>query len=176
MKGKNIHLKEDQILLCLVDENGLKEERRRHLEDCAACQDKRGSLLAELKYLGKMADEFTPAPKKKPGLPVRGVARQRFRLPALATGLATGLLVAFLVSVYIFSDSSRQMQTDLTMKGEVRLGLVEDILGESALSEHYLDMTASSYGFLDDEFLEFVVPPEEHADSSQGFLYLTSRA
>ena len=176
MKDRNTHLKEDQILLCLVDENGLKEEERRHLKDCAVCQDKRGSLLAELKYLGKMADEITPAPKKRPDLPVRGPARQRFRLPAVDTGLATGLLVAFLVSVHIFSDSSRQMQTDLTMKGEVPLGLVEEILVESALSEDYLNMTASSYGFLDDEFVEFVVPLEEMADSSQGFLYLTSRA
>ena len=176
MKNKNIHLKEDRILLCLVEENDLTEETRKHLEECPVCQEKRTSLLAELQIVGEMADEFTPAPKKKPDLPVEQPGRQRFRLPILGTGFATALLVAILVSMHLFSNSSSQLQTDLTLEREVRMGLFEEILVESALSEQYLDMTPSSYSFLDDEFLEFVVPLEEPSGSSQGFLYLTAKA
>jgi len=176
MKDKNIHLKEDQILLSLVEENDLSEEKRKHLKKCSVCRERKTSLLTELQHLGEMADAFTPVHKKKPALPVKQPGPQRFRLPILGTGFATAVLVAILVSVHLFSDSSRQMQTDLTLEREVQMGLFEEILVESALSEQYLDMTPSSYSFLDDEFLEFVVPLEEQTGSSQGFLHLTARA
>jgi len=108
---------------------------------------------------------------------VKQPGAQRFRrLPILGTGFATAVLVAILVSVHLFSDSSRQRRVEMTSERDVQMGLFEEILVESALPEQYLDMTPSSYSFLDDEFLEFVVPLEEQTGSSQSFLHLTAKA
>jgi len=177
MKDKNIHLKEDQILLSLLEENDLTEEKRAHFEECPVCQEKRTSFLAELQHLGEMAHEFTPVPREKPAFPVKQPGAQRFRrLPMLGTGFATALLVAVLVGVHLFSESPKHMRVEMTSESDVQMGLFEEILAESALSEQYLDMTPSSYSFLDDEFMEFVVPAEEQSGSSQGSLHLTAKA
>ncbi|MBW2217613.1 MAG: hypothetical protein JRF34_10555 [Deltaproteobacteria bacterium] len=176
MKDKNIHLTEDQILLSLIDENDLPDEMRCHLEDCTACQDKRTSLLSELEYLGKMAGEFTPTPQKKSVLLVREPGRQRYHFPAFASGLAATVLVVFLCSVILFSDSSKQMKENPAVESEVRLHLVEDILDEPAISRHYLDITLTSDSYFDDEFLEFVIPLEEESNSIQGFSSLSFKA
>jgi hypothetical protein len=175
MKDKGTHLNEDQILTSLVEKKDLPEERRRHLENCAVCQDKRTSFLSELEYLGKMAGEFTPRPQRKPVLPARESGRQRFRRLAFVSGFAAAVLVAILCSVILFSDSSKQNKVDLAVQSEVRLHLVEEILDEPALSRHYLDITVTSYSDFDEEFLKFVVPLEEEADSVQNFSVLSSK-
>lgn len=173
MKDKKIHLNEDQVLLSLVDENDLPEEMRSHLGDCTACQDKRMSLLSELEYMGKMACEFTPTPQKRPILPAREPGRKRYHFPVFATGLASAVLVAFLCSIILFSDSPEQMKADLSVKSEVRLHLMEEILEEPALSGPYLDITQTAYSYFDDEFLEFVIPVEEEFDSVHGINIMT---
>ena len=176
MKDKKIHLNEDQVLLSLVDENDLPEEMGSHLEDCEACQDKRASLLSELGCLGKMAAEFTPAPRKRPILPVRESERKKYHFPVFATGLASAVLLAFLCSVVLFSDPPEQIKANLSEKSEVRLHLMEEILEEPALSEHYLDITQTSYSYFDDEFLEFVIPVEEESNHLEGFSFLSFKA
>ncbi len=173
MKEKKIHMNEDQVLLSLIDENDLPKEMRSHLEGCKACQDKRASLLSELECLGKMAGKFTPAPRKRPILPVRESGRKRYHFPVFATGLASAVVVAFLCSVVLFSDSPEQMEADLSVESEVRLHLMEEILEETALSGHYLDITQTSYSYFDDEFLEFVIPVEEGFDSVHGINIMT---
>ncbi len=173
---KNIHLKEDQIFHCVVDEDSLSKEIRQHIEKCPVCQKKKASFASELENLGKMAGGFVPAPIKKPVLSPKEPGGQWFRLPVFATGLATGLLVAFLVGVPLYLTMQKQAKTDLTFSKEVHLNIVEDVLVEPALSEHYLDMTSPSYSFFDDEFLDFVAPVEEQIDSSEGLLHLTFRA
>ena len=120
-----------------------------------------------------MAGEFTPAPRKRPILPVRESGRKRYHFPVFATGLASAVVVAFLCSVVLFSDSPEQMEADLSVKSEVRLHLMEEILEETALSGHYLDITQTSYSYFDDEFLEFVIPVEEGFDSVHGINIMT---
>ena len=79
-------------------------------------------------------------------------------------------------SVVLFSDSPEQMKASLSVNSEVRLYLMEEILEEPALSGHYLDITQTSYGYFDDEFLEFVVPVGEESNPLQGFSFLTLKA
>ena len=173
MKGSEIHLNEDKILLSLVDKNDLSEEMRNHLEDCKACRDKRASLLSELECLGKMAGEFTPEPRKRPILQVQETRRKRFHFPVFATGLASAVLVVFLCSVTLLSDSPEQMKTGLSVNSGVRLHMMEDILEEPVLSGHYLDITQTSSNYFDDEFLEFVIPVGEEFDSVNGINIMT---
>ncbi len=173
---KNIHLKEDQIFHCVVDEESSPREIRRHIEKCPVCQKKKASLASELEHLGKMAGDFVPTPIKKPVLSLKEPGVKRFRLPVFATGLATGLLVAFLVGAPLYLTMQKQAKSDLTFINEVHTNIVEDMLVEPALYEHYLDITSPSYSFFDDEFLDFMAPVEEQIDSSEGVLHLTFRA
>ena len=123
-----------------------------------------------------MAGEFTPVPRKRPIPPVRESGRKRYHFPVFATGLASAVLVVFLCSIILLSDSPEQMKASLSVNSEVRLHMMEDILDESALSGHYLDITQTSYGYFDDEFLEFVIPVEEESNPLQGFSFLSFKA
>lgn len=176
MKEKDIHLNEDQVLLSLVDQGDLSEEMRNHLGDCKTCRDKRASLLLELESLGKMAGGFTPEPLKRPALPGRKPGRKRFHVPVFATGLASAALVVFLCGIVFFSGPTEQIKTGLSMNSEIRLHMMEDILEESALSGHYLDITQTSHSYFDDEFLEFMIPLEESSNALQGFSFLSFKA
>jgi hypothetical protein len=160
MKEKDVHLNEDQILLSLVDEKDLSGKRHSHLLDCAVCQKKRMSLMSDLERLGEMARDFAPLPEKKLVRPLREPRHFSFRLPAFAAGLASVVLIASLWSLTFFTDSSKQMTAQLSMETEISLDLVDDILGESILPQYYLDISAASYSYFDDEFLEFLVPTE----------------
>ena len=173
---KNIHLKEEQIFHCVVDEDSLSKEIRQHIEKCPVCQKKQASFASELENLGKMAGGFIPAPIKKPVLSPKEPGGQWFSPPVFATGLAMGLLVAFLVVVPLYLTMQKQAKSDLMFSNEVHTTIVEDMLVEPVLSEHYLDITSPSYSFFDDEFLDFVAPVEEQIDSSEGLLHLTFRA
>ena len=158
MKEKGTHLNEDQILLSLVDERDLSGDMKSHLLACSVCQDKKGVLMSELERMGQMANDFTPLPQKKPVLPFQKSHRFNFRLPVFAGGLAVVLLIAFLWSQALFTEPPKQMAAQLLTEMEVGLDLIDDILEASALPEYYLDMAVASNGYLDDEFLELLVP------------------
>lgn len=165
MIDKGMHLSEDQILLSLVDENDLSQEVRSHLLACTACQEKKTALISELEHLGQMAKDLAPLPRQKPLPLVRESRHFSFRLRVLAAGFAVVLIIACLLSLVFFTDSSKQMTARLSTEMETDLYLVDEILEESTLPEYYLDIAVTSYSYFDDEFLEFVVPLEEQLDS-----------
>ena len=165
MEDKRMHLNEDQILLSLVDEMDLSEHTKSHLQVCPVCQEKKTALMSELERMGEMAKHFTPLPQQKPMLPLRESWHFRFRLPIFAAGLAVILLIAFLGSMSLFTDSSKQMTSRLSTEREADLPLMDDLLEEFAMPEYYLDIAVDSSGYFDDEFLKFVVPLEEQLDS-----------
>lgn len=165
MEDKRMHLNEDQILLSVVDETDLSEHKKSHLQACPICQEKRTALMSELERMGEMAKHFTPLPQQKPMLPFRESWHFGFRLPIFAAGLAVILLIAFLGSMSLFTDSSKQMTVRLSTEREADLPLMDDILEESAMPEYYLDIAVDSSSYFDDEFLKFVAPLEEQSDS-----------
>ncbi len=160
-----MHLSEDQILLSLVDETDLSEQKQSHLLACPVCQEKKTALMSELERMGEMAKHFAPLPQQKPMLPLRESWHLRFRLPIFAAGLAVILLIAFLGSMSLFTDSSKQMTARVSTEREADLPLMDDLLEESAMPEYYLDIAVDSSSYFDDEFLNFVVPLEEQFDS-----------
>ena len=165
MKDKSAHLNEDHILLSLVDESDLSEEKRSHLLACLACQEKKMALLFELEHLGEMAKGFTPLPQKRPALPFRESRRFIFHRPVFAVGFGVVLVIAGLWSLILFTDSSKQMTPRLSADMEVDLYLTDDILGESALPEYYRDIAVPTSSYFDEEFLDFVAPLGEEFSS-----------
>lgn len=162
MKGRNGHLDEDQIIAVVVDEEGLKEEQRRHLETCPLCREEKAALASGLDRLGRMAVKFTPALQRRPSIPARESRLLSFRRMVFATGFAAALLVALIWGPAFLSDPTRQRVVEFSDDEEMDLFLVEDILAESALPDYYLDMAASSPDFFDEEFMELLIPSEEY--------------
>ncbi len=165
MKGRIGHLTEEQIITAVVDEEGLKEEQRRHLQTCPLCREERAALTSGLERLGQLAAHFTPAPQRRPAIPNREPRPLRFRGVAFATGFAAALLVALIWGPAFLSDSPRQMVAEFSEETAMTLFLVEDILEESALPDDYSDLVAVSEGYFDDEFMEFLVPDEGYENS-----------
>jgi len=165
MKDRIGHLNEGQIIDAVIDERGLKERQRRHLEMCPLCREEKAALTAELERLGQMAANFTPAPQKRPFIPARESRPFTFRRMALATGFAAALLVALIWGPAFLSDPRIQEVAEFSGEEEMDLFLVEDILAESALPENYLDMAASSQSYFDEEFMELLIPSGEYNDS-----------
>ena len=165
MKERGNHLTEEQILISLVDDNDLAEDARSHLLACPLCKDKKTAIMSELERLGEMAKKFAPSPRKKITLPLRPSRRIGLRLPAFAAGLAMVLLIVILWGPSFLTDSSKQRRAQFPFESNSGLHLVEDILGESALSNSYSDIAVSSYSYFDEEFLEFVVPLRNQGDS-----------
>lgn len=158
MKDKGIHLSEDQILLSLVDGNDLSEDIKTHLLACPACRRKKTAFVLELDRLGEKAKYFTPDLKQKPVLLFRKPRDSFPRLPIFAAGVALVLIIALALSLVLFTDSSKQMTAQLSTEKEEYLYLLDEILEEAYLPDHYLDITAASNSYFDDEFVEFVVP------------------
>jgi hypothetical protein len=165
MKDRIGHLHEEQIIDSVIDAKGLKEEQRQHLETCPRCSEERAALRLELDRLGQMATDFTPAPQKKPFIPVPESRLLTFRRMAFATGFAAALLVALLWGPAFLSDHGIQEVAEFSNEEEMVLFLVEDILEESALPDLYLDVAATSDNYFDEEFMEFLIPSGEYNDS-----------
>lgn len=165
MKVRVGHLNEGQIIDAVIDEKGLKEAPRRHLEMCPLCREEKAALTAELDRLGQMAVNFTPAPQRRPFIAARESRPLAFRRMALAAGFAAALLVALIWGPTFFSDPRIQEVAELSDEDQMDLFLVEDILEESALPEHYMDMAASSPSYFDEEFMELLIPSGEYDDS-----------
>jgi anti-sigma factor RsiW len=165
MKGRIDHLNEEQIIDAVIDGGALEEEQRRHLETCPLCREEKAALTSELDHLGQMAANFTPAPQRRPFIPVRESRLLTFRRMVFATGFAAALLVALIWGPALLSDPRIQEVAEFSDDGEMDLFFVEDILEESALPDHYLDMAASSQSYFDEEFMELLIPSGEYNDS-----------
>ncbi|KKK71690.1 hypothetical protein LCGC14_2911390 [marine sediment metagenome] len=83
---------------------------------------------------------------------------QRLDENEFAAGVALVLIIALALSLVLFTDSSKQMTAQLSTEKEAYLYLLDEILEEAYLPDHYLDITAASNSYFDDEFVEFVVP------------------
>ncbi len=165
MKDKSIHLNEDQILLSVVDENDLPEDIKSHLLGCPVCWRKKKAFVLELDRLGEKAKDFTSDLKQKPVLLDRKPWNPFPRLPIFAAGSALVLIIVLALSLILFTDSSKQMTSKLSTEKEDYVYLLDEILEEPYLPVHYLDITAASNSYFDDEFVEFVVPLEDQFNS-----------
>ena len=165
MTDRHVHLSDDQILIFMVDENGLSEDNKRHFLSCRVCREKKMALTDELKRLGKMAGDFAPMPRHRPLAGFQEARFTGFRRPSFAAGLAAVLIIACLCSLMLFSDSPKQITARSSREMKADMHLMEDMLEESALPEYVFDVTVVSYSYFDDEFLKFVAPLEEQLDS-----------
>lgn len=169
------HLNEDQLICTVVDSNDSPRWARGHLNECGLCQANQARLENELSELGRLAEAYAPAPRKKryPAAPVsghwRGYANFRlgWRRLALASAFAM-VLMALALFWQLPGDNAfdmRKVPTIADIMDDPPLG--EDILPseETHLTEIIQEVAYDANGYLDDEFVEFVAPFELDPDS-----------
>ncbi|MDM8516681.1 hypothetical protein QUF76_10815 [Desulfobacterales bacterium HSG16] len=180
---KDEHLNEDQIICAIVDENDLSKDKRSHLYSCQKCNDKKMALMSDLESFGSMAENFSPDREMTKKIVYKRASFFRFNFPTIWTA-AGALLVLVCIWSFAqidFSPESLDMPIN-TMSAELQL--IEDFsiedeseLNSSALTNgltngftsvfttDYQDIISVSVEYFDEDFLEFIAPLEESADS-----------
>jgi hypothetical protein len=171
MRSRDIHLNEERLICSVVDQNDLSADEQNHLFTCSVCQGEKQQLEQELTNLGRMAKEFAPLPEKNI-IPLLQESLQKPRSswswrPVFAAGFVVILLI---VGIWMYSPFKRYQEYKIAklierMKDDEKLMAEIRSLEEQALSGFYMDISGESYRYVDDEFLEFILPLEENHNS-----------
>ncbi len=155
-----------QVIRCVVDENDLDGEQRRHLDECPVCREELRRLEGGLRRLEHTAAEYTPGPVRRPALPVEESAQPH--RPAfgwrLAWGTAFSLALVMLIAVWAlfrgglspesYQDVAREMAEDEMLLAEVI------VLEENPLPDAYREISPEETSGIDEEIFDFIVPVE----------------
>ena len=169
MKTKNQgHLDKKTILMAIIDEDGLPVSDRQHLSLCMQCREQKEKLEQGFVHLGKTAQKFTPAPKKRPVLPPEKLEEPlfapRYWKPALATALT--LMIVFAVSIWripsgeIENIASTGNSIDIWEEEQIMLEM--DLLAENALPGQYMEVTSDVEVDFEEAFLDYIAPIEDN--------------
>jgi hypothetical protein len=173
------HLSEDEIVVALVDPADLAPARQSHLHHCHHCETARRRLEQGLARFGERVDQWTPSPRGPASLPDRPI-----RIPGTGwnwawKGITAAAAAALVIMVF---NLWPQLATigPLYPSGIGERGPLEterlvgqvNALVENALPASYVALTGSNGSLLDDEFMDFIIPPvtEEvsHFDQRRG--------
>lgn len=143
----NPHLKEPQLLRCVIDDTELPLDQQEHLAQCLVCQGERERLQNQLAALGKMAERLAPSP----GPPLRLASLQgrgQHDRPRLWLGLLKWTTVAATAAMMTMGPwFLHQFQKDQVaavkreMRQDERLLLTVNRLERNALPSFYLEIT-----------------------------------
>jgi len=154
------HLDEDRIIVSMVDENDLSRKDKSHLENCPACRERKGALMAQLEGMGHMAKELAPRPRGI-SLPEPKVSwGLSFRWPVVASGLASLVIIVAVWGMMFLGGPQMEMAPGSAGQQVVGLSFIDDILEEPVLPAYYQDIAVASFEYFDDAFMDFVIPLE----------------
>lgn len=161
------HLDPDRMAVSVVDARELTVEEREHLEACAECSRQRERLLSSLGALSRDAAGFTPGGPKRVVLPSEAYPRPMARLMSWSMGFAGAAALVVLAGVYLLArivtgpvqeaDMSR-----LAMEAHQDKALLAEVqkLEDDPLPEPYAGIIPEPAGVPDDEFFDFLIPPD----------------
>jgi len=164
-----IHLKEDEIIMAIVDKENIPENINIHLNSCSNCMNKLIKFENELKNFKKMADLYAPQHQIKFRLnnykSKSNFLRNYFQIrPAFA------LAISLLLFISIFSLWNSKNDYQNTIASNLQNHISEENINNSQYENLYYSDEAfienliilsydSDYsGYFSDEFLEFVSP------------------
>jgi hypothetical protein len=163
------HLSEDQIVCALIDQAQLPAAEKAHLARCSQCGSRIDRLAQDLERLGKMAEQYTPLPKRSIQLPVKEPRRtlRRWRVGLAAAAAAVLCLVIWWE---IPQDKQPVVANQTELDSEINGELMSSVqaLSENALPDVYMDIVGDSDLDLTDEFIDYVVPDSDLENDLQG--------
>jgi len=166
-ENKKSHLREDQLLQAVVDEEALPLSTRDHLSTCLECRAEKERFSEDLAQLGQMASRFAPSPSKRvsfdeerPGFHLGWFWDRR---AYLGTATAAVLVAVVLWSSGLFTkvpEEGLDMMAEETWEAEQFMAEISTLV-ENALPPEYLELSGEFDSSFDETFMEFVVPSTE---------------
>jgi len=161
------HLNESEIIRAVADHKDLDDETQSHLSLCPVCQKEKEEFEHKLNHLAYMTEKFAPLPRKKLTIPLSSPVRilkpynpSWNRHPVFVTGMAVTLLL--IVSSWIMINNQGEITAQIIREMDEDQRLITEIqyLEENILPDVYTNISGESYGYFDEEFLDFMVPVE----------------
>ena len=162
---KGCHLNENQIILAMVDEAELSLSLQEHLYSCPECRASKERLEQELERLGQMAEFFAPGPKKQVYLPAK---KPRSAIGFFGNWRAwvgvAATAACVIIAVWWYGLTGISLEGGVGMPAQERweadpLMTEINILVENALPKVYIDISGEYDSVLEEEFMQFLVPP-----------------
>lgn len=164
---ENSHLSEDELIWTVVDEGELPVQARVHLAMCSQCRSKCEGLRTDLERLSGLAERFTPSLRRRVVLPLEEPAGFRHWLRRWRIAFAAAAIASVLVALW-FAPFERALRNDTAVVGR-ELWEDERFMAELSTIESIplpavdLEIVGASYEALDEDFMDFVVPPVKNA-------------
>ncbi|MCP4371803.1 MAG: hypothetical protein GY797_27355 [Deltaproteobacteria bacterium] len=161
---KENHLDEDRQIRAIVYENKLPDAMREHLSLCPRCRNGIKKIKHDLNNLGQTAKRRSPVMHRKISLPIKKPSRiyrllhdRRISFGAVAATAMVLFVVWLSIPSPILHEDSLDILAQVSWEDDDFMTEIS-ALTENALPEVYLDIIRDSYSYLDDEFIQFVVP------------------
>jgi hypothetical protein len=176
---KTSHLSEDEIVMAMVDPEDLAPSRQSHLHQCHHCEAARRRLERGLARFGERVEQWTPSPPGSASLSDRPTRIHGTGWNWAWKGITAAAAAALVIMVVNLWPQPSTVGTHYP-SGVAEKGVVEterlvgqvNALVENALPAAYMALTGGKRSLLDDEFMDFIVPPvaEEvsHFDQRRG--------
>lgn len=173
MKNQKIHLSEADIIIAVVDRTELEPQKQAHLDNCGFCRNEIQFLASSLDRMGDMARQSAPLPAKQIDISQKPFIRKSFfsknlKIPVLASAMAFVVLILF-VMLFPFTPNQQTVNIATIEKdmaqNQVFMNEVDALIADP-LPEGFMELSESSFdGYIEDPFLEFMVPLKETSDS-----------
>ena len=156
------HLDKPTIIRAVVDATDLNKAEQDHLSKCEKCQSRVKLFSLELDMLGQRAIEASPVRLRKPVLPELGIGKFKLFKPIFAASLLSIMAVMVLlwpnngtlVEKKVTAEILQEMEADEKFMSDL------DSLELTAQTGLYMELSEDSEQFVEDEFIDFLVPLE----------------
>ncbi len=160
-----LHLGEDDILQAVIDDTDLSTLQQQHLAECSRCRSRQQRLENELTHLGQLAERYVPEPLRRVT-----VADDKVKSPFFIRGFAFSAAAVAAVIIVVWATFLIRSQQQGSI-GNLAQDMVEaerlmteiNVLVENALPQVYLDIVGETNLKLNEDFMDFLIPPTEGA-------------
>jgi len=166
MNGQNHpHLRQEQILWAIIDEQELGKDEQRHLLECPVCRQNVAQFKGELQEFGQRAKQSVPPFSRQLLLPAAAptkVSHGQGWLPFLGAAAMAGFVLFFyfmgLQTVVTTRESIIQQSHESLLQDEDLMREISYMV-ESPFSDDMYEISGDYETSVEtDDFMEFIVP------------------
>jgi hypothetical protein len=168
---KTNHFNEDQIISSVIDSENLSYELKGHISQCTLCQKQKDDLERELLTVGVLAKKYSHVSKKSIRFVHEDLHKKSLHPWFLSPSLAAALVIMLVIGIWFFTpvkvpDESQVTYTIEEMERDEQIIYEIWDLEEQTFAWDSSDTNGDISSYLDEDFLEFVIPLEEENNSA----------
>ncbi len=167
-KNKRSHLSEDELIVALIDEKDLPQDRYIHLSECRECSSAREAFHHHLSGIGRKAECLTPLLSKKLYLP-QAEAKQRHIRRRYLTPAFGSVFVIILVIMAVWlpgAFKTNKINPGVHAQSDDILLMQVSSLIDNPLPDAYREIADLAEPDMEDDITDFIVPSIENSISS----------